>query len=243
MCLCIDKVLAKPKSPFPVGLPISPPAWLLKTIANVFVATVSSGLPPVSDDERALDEAVGHALSNGSTRLVVQAGPGDPPAFECLPDHAKPCPSGWLHDLDGWCVAPRGFRDSPSCPREVDMTDWNAMRRADFEHACGVQWPCQQTCPQDFAGCPSVWHEQSDGSCAAPDAYSGPCASTLHVDRLTEDSKRQLQFRCGVRWPCAATPGQAATSGALGSVVLVCAASSSCCANRLKHDAGLARFF
>mmetsp|Transcript_21 Transcript_21/g.57 ORF Transcript_21/g.57 Transcript_21/m.57 type:complete len:127 (+) Transcript_21:129-509(+) len=126
------------------------------------------------------------------------------------------------------------------------MTDWNVQRRADFEHACGVQWPCQQTCPQDFVGCPSGWQEQPDGSCAAPGGYSGPCASALHVDRLPDDAKRQLQFRCGVRWPCAGTPGDTTTSGGLVSLALVppsCTVPGSCVASRAASETALRRFF
>lgn len=123
-----------------------------------------------------------------------------PCAETCRQDFgATECPLGWISMGDGVCDAPMTY--TGSCLKHVRM--WNNEYKQDFATRCGVKWPCQKMCAEDFGRvCPRNWF-LVDGVCEAQSSrYTGPCPPFASLADFTEQDKHLFADLCHVEFPC-----------------------------------------
>ena len=89
---------------------------------------------------------------------------------------------------------------------------WDAAYKEEFATRCGIKFPCQKTCREDFGqACPTGW-AFVDGVCVAiPTAefpYSGPCVPFADLSNLTKQDKQIFGELCAVDF-CESVPSPA----------------------------------
>lgn len=142
---------------------------------------------------------MGEAIASGSakcTPIRQVLPPADP---ICIPDMSS-CPVGW--ELRGvLCFA--GSDYSGPCSKELSISDRTRESKIAMSRACRLQWPCRETCPEDFQSlCPEGWEETRPGICQGPSG-GVDCPLEIHADSMSVKEKSIFGTRCRARWPCA----------------------------------------
>jgi CPW-WPC domain-containing protein len=128
----------------------------------------------------------------------------------CKRNYNAHCPYGWLGGTDGIgipsCTAPPTYN---TCARVKSFAVLSPAEKREWEHACRAPFPCVDRSSPDCttvwaSPCPAEWSSVDDeGSCVAPDWYSGNCSRVLRgLQRMTLAEKRDIVLSCGVSWPC-----------------------------------------
>lgn len=136
----------------------------------------------------------------------------------CTPDASKPCPLGWLEDVNHDCLAPVGY--SGRC---VGRKNFEGMRKTEkklWADTCDVTWPCRRThqdaievarmqtkgvfnneCLADYSKpCPE--HFSLEGKlCQAHPSFFGLCGPMLS-SKYSAAEKVLYAETCLTKWPC-----------------------------------------
>lgn len=144
----------------------------------------------------------------------------------CTPDSSKPCPLGWLEDVNHDCLAPAGY--SGRCVGRKSFSGMSQLERRLWAKRCDVTWPCHRTqqdateiermnvegifnsdCVPDYSStCPARYVLKGQ-FCQAPSGFSRRCGLTLPAKYTTTEKKTYAET-CLTKWPCCMvlfTPG------------------------------------
>lgn len=155
-----------------------------------------------TQEQKAVEEAIGDALASESTQLGEANRGLDYLANKpCIPDFMQ-CPLGWV-SKGVFCSATESYNGE--CEAEADLSTMNAEQKLAWASHCDVEFPCQEGClgGQDFdENCPSLWREVAPGVCSAPTGYEGGCSVRLDASLLTAEEKYVWSKKCAASWPC-----------------------------------------
>jgi len=135
----------------------------LLAAASLFNAASSEN----TEEQQAAEDALRDAISSPSQVGTPDRSISEIPDSACLPDSTR-CPKGWSKQ-GVLCMASAAY--SGRCAVEADLSDMNVEQKLAWSSFCGVAFPCQDECSQDFHGCPSLWRESTNGVCSAPSNY------------------------------------------------------------------------
>ncbi|KYN98679.1 CPW-WPC family protein [Plasmodium gaboni] len=121
----------------------------------------------------------------------------------CMRDYSKQCPSMWEPITETQCSAPKDY--SGPCAHIMILEPMNAKEKSSIARDCKVNWSCiNESCgngERDYLReCPENW--TYNGTCEAPENYSGGCNKSMDFDAFTENEKEQFSSSCKVVWPC-----------------------------------------
>lgn len=149
-------------------------------------------------EEKKIARVMGEAVASGSATStpIRQVLPRADPV--CIPDMSS-CPVGW--ELRGLlCFA--GSDYSGPCSKELSISDRTRESKIAMSRACRLQWPCRESCPEDFLSlCPEGWEETRPGICQGPSG-GVDCPLEIHADSMSVKEKSIFSTRCRARWPC-----------------------------------------
>jgi len=158
-----------------------------------------------SAEEQAIETDLAAALKSPLTVGKFKMQQGSEIELACLPDVNR-CPKGW--QLQGsLCIVAQSYKGA--CKSSTALFDMGVQERLAFARYCQVEFPCQESCVQNFkAICPSLWRQVSPSVCEAPSNYVGKCSRRVHTEAMTDIDKTEFGLKCGARWPCTGPPGR-----------------------------------
>jgi CPW-WPC domain-containing protein len=119
---------------------------------------------------------------------------------DCAQDFEEVCPSLWRQIAAGVCEAPRNYIGQ--CQRRIDVSNLTAADKSHFALTCGARWACLPPASHKYADvCPETWSLKRKQVCAAPNGYSGPCASRVGMSGMSLADKQRFEVKCDVTWP------------------------------------------
>ena len=74
---------------------------------------------------------------------------------------------------------------------------------------CEAGWPCENSAPLNFSGCPRGWTASAGGLCTAPSSYDGICGHTTNFSSFSKTEKAKWAM-CSAQWPAGTGPSVAA---------------------------------
>lgn len=120
--------------------------------------------------------------------------------FECTRDYGRACPEGWFQNVGSYCKAPISYNGQ--CQSLMDFGNMTPTQKGAQAAFCGTQFPCVDTCDEDFVQtCPHGWRFLND-QCVAPASYPGFCVGRKNMDQYNVEDKKYWARMCHVHWPC-----------------------------------------
>ena len=140
--------------------------------------------------ERVASEQKLNALSADAYVLAREAVAQLAHTGGCPRSYSYDCPAGWTKS-GGVCNAPSSYNG----PCQSISTGGDAAAKEKIAVQCEAGWPCENSAPLNFSGCPRGWTASAGGLCTAPSAYDGICG---HTTNFSSFSKTESQVGCDV---------------------------------------------
>ncbi|ORM40686.1 uncharacterized protein BXIN_2294 [Babesia sp. Xinjiang] len=121
---------------------------------------------------------------------------------KCVENFFWHCPSEWQRNEDS-CLAPEHYVGP--CPPSVRLSEIGTeSSKASFSKRCLAAWPCLGNCEKDYSrDCPDGWDRNEDLCTLATPGDGGRCGKSIEIRKPWNDShKEEVEFLCGVHWPC-----------------------------------------